>query len=1149
MNYFFEKVTRLWMLCVFLLGGQVYAQQQTNKARLLELAQQYTHEYEAARERVAQYAAAKRVSTRVELPNGKVIEIVDVTPDGQPIYRETKNTGAAATIGTNHLHPGGRLGLSLTGKGMFVGVWDGGNVRATHQEFGGRVIAANDGPSLNAHATHVTGTMIAAGVNPAAKGMAPEAEAHTYYWNNDLAEMAQEAANGLLVSNHSYATVQGWYNSGSGWQWTGGSGNEDPDFGAYTALSRAIDNVAYNAPYYLICWAAGNDFGDGGPGPQPPDGSIDNGDCIGPEGMAKNILAVGAVRKNSNYTGPSSVELASFSSRGPADDGRIKPDITAAGVNLTSSVSSADNAYGTSSGTSMATPNLSGSLILLQQLYYQLHGRYMRSATLKGLVIQTAKEAGAHPGPDHWYGWGLADIEHAAKVIWEENGQNIRIIESTLNNGGTYSFTFHTDGTAPVVLTLCWTDVPSNNLSTGLDDPTPALVNDLDVKIIDASDPSNVYFPWIGPTTPTGPATKGVNNVDNVEKIEFTPMAPGNYIVTVSHKGTLVNAPQAFSIILEAPDASASSAVLYWKGGGGDLADPTRWATAPDGTGSGMPDATKRLVFGSSAFTGDGNTLFLSQNINAAQIYWTASGNQQLNLQGNTLNVKGSFLINGGKLNVTGAGTVLLGSNSGDLIANLNESDWSMANVSVLMVDPNAKADFQNVASLGTLTLYQGEADFSGETFRVKNIYPSGNSQKKLNLENAVLTVEQDIHLNDANLNVVSASARINTSSSATAVSLSLKNQVYDFDITVDHGATLSVNGLDGASLKRLTLNSGSLIVNNDLAVQRLTAMPATAIQIKTAKTLSIGEGSAITGSASNATTLSGVGGSARLSSMNNMKLCASHLVINDVNVMAPLVATATQSTLTNASGWLQQACDQVLFADFTAQYSCVARGTTFFNNQSSGNIQSYLWNFGDGATSSEPYPTHTYATTGNYLVTLTVSDGTNTHINSKTIQVNNYNYTSEPYLSYVSGKLYVNGNVGFYRWFKDGVLIPNFTSNGLPVGNYGTGEYYAVVGNTNCAYRTQPLFVNGLAQEISEGIELYPNPLADELHVELSHAWQGELEIIITDLAGRTQQACKKTKKGFSFVETLPVKLSPGVYIFTIKTDDFLVHKRIVKQ
>jgi hypothetical protein len=395
----------------------------------------------------------------------------------------------------------------------------------------------------------------------------------------------------------------------------------------------------------------------------------------------------------------------------------------------------------------------------------------------------------------------------------------------------------------------------------------------------------------------------------------------------------------------------------------------------------------------------------------------------------------------------------------------------------------------------------------------------------------------------------VSAGARINTSPSATAVSLSLKNQVYDFDITVDHGATLSVNGLDGAFLKRLTLNSGSLIVNNDLAVQRLTAMPATSIQIKTAKTLSIGEGSTITGSASNATTLSGVGGSARLSSMNNMKLCASHLVINDVNVMPPLVATATQSTLTNASGWLQQACDQVLFADFTAQYSCVARGTTFFNNQSSGNIQSYLWDFGDGATSSEPYPTHTYATTGNYLVTLTVSDGTNTHINSKTIQVNNYNYTSEPYLSYVSGKLYVNGNVGFYRWFKDGVLIPDFTSNGLPVGNYGIGDYYAVVGNTNCAYRTQPLFVNGLAQEISEGIELYPNPFADELHVELSHAWQGELEIIITDLAGRTQQACKKTKKGFSFVETLPVKLSPGVYIFTIKTDDFLVHKRIVKQ
>lgn len=1148
MKCFFENLCRLWIVCVFLLAGQAHAQQQTNKARLMELAQEYTRQYEAARERVAQYAAAKGISTRRELPNGKIIEIVDVTPDGQPIYRETKNAGAAATIGTNQLHPGGSLGLSLTGKGMVVGVWDGGNVRTTHQEFGGRVTAANDASALSNHATHVTGTMIAAGVDPSAKGMAPEAVAHTYYWNNDLAEMAQEAANELLVSNHSYGTVQGWYWNGSGWEWTGGAGNEDPDFGAYTSESKAIDNVAYNAPYYLICWAAGNDFGDGngGPGPQPPDGAIDNGDCIGPEGMAKNILAVGAVEKVTNYTDPSSVKLASFSSRGPADDGRIKPDIVAAGVSVYSTVSSADDACGTMSGTSMATPNLSGSLILLQQLYYQLHGQYMRAATLKGLVIQTAKEAGPNPGPDHWYGWGLADIEHAARVIWEENGQNIRIIEASLNNGDTYSFTFYTDGTAPVALTLCWTDVPGNNLSSGLDDPTPALVNDLDVVIKDAS--NDEYFPWIGPSTPTGPATKGVNNVDNVEKIEFTPPAPGNYTVTVSHKGTLIDAPQAFSIILEAPDATAPSAVLYWKGGSGDLADPANWATSPDGTGSGTPSATKRLVFGANAFTGDGNVLTLSQNISAAQIYWMATGTQQIDLQGKTLTVKGSVLINEGKLNVTGAGYVALGTNSGDLIANLNESDWTNANVSLWMVDPNTKADFQNVASLGTFTIYQGEADFSGEIFSVQNIYPSGSLAKKLTLTDATLTFAQNIDLNDANLNVVSDGARLNALSGV-AASLSLKNESYDFDITIDNGTTLSVNGLDGAILKQLALNNGTLSVDNDLTVEKLMVVPGTVIQITAAKTLSIGEGSSITGDASNATTLTGVGGNGKLSSTTTMKLCASYLNISDVDVITPLVASVTQSTLTNATGWLEQACDEVLFADFTAQYSCVAEGTTFFNNQSSGNIQTYLWDFGDGNTSQEPYPTHIYAATGNYVVTLTVSDGTNNHVKSRTIQVNDFSIFPRPFLSYSNGKLFVNGTLSFYRWFKDGELIPDFTGNGLPVADYGIGEYYAVVGNTNCAYKTAPLFVNGLAEEVAESMALYPNPFTGELRIELTHSWQGDFEIIITDLAGRTHQSYRRDKKGSTFVDTLPLNLSPGVYIFTIKSDDFLVHKRIVKQ
>src|SRR5690606_23634167 len=99
-----------------------------------------------------------------------------------------------------------------------------------------------------------------------------------------------------------------------------------------------------------IVWAAGNDRSDTGDGshPAPPDGNGGTGfDSIGPEGSAKNNITVGAVLKVPDYTGPSSVVMSAFSSWGPTDDGRIKPDLVAAGVSIFSTgvTPSGDDTY------------------------------------------------------------------------------------------------------------------------------------------------------------------------------------------------------------------------------------------------------------------------------------------------------------------------------------------------------------------------------------------------------------------------------------------------------------------------------------------------------------------------------------------------------------------------------------------------------------------------------------------------------------------------------------------------------------------------------------------------------------------------------------------------------------------------------------
>jgi serine protease AprX len=92
--------------------------------------------------------------------------------DGIPIFFSTSNDGSAKTIRANAMYPGGQLGLSVTGSGMTAGVWDGGKVRSTHQEFTNRVTLDDAASDLSPHATHVTGTILAAGVNTARRGMA-----------------------------------------------------------------------------------------------------------------------------------------------------------------------------------------------------------------------------------------------------------------------------------------------------------------------------------------------------------------------------------------------------------------------------------------------------------------------------------------------------------------------------------------------------------------------------------------------------------------------------------------------------------------------------------------------------------------------------------------------------------------------------------------------------------------------------------------------------------------------------------------------------------------------------------------------------------------------------------------------------------------
>ena len=555
------KITFLFFILI--IGSQTLkAQRKTNYKKLEEFKKTKKKKTIEKSKALEKYLKNKKLSKTIKT-DSTLIVATRLNSFGYVEYLTTNNITAAKTSGTQKLHSGGGLGLSLDGTGIEIAEWDGGAIRGTHQEFtntGSSRITIIDNVALNAHATHVAGTIIGSGTDVNAKGMAPNATLRSYDFSNDLLEMTNELnTNNLKLSNHSYSTLAGWYWDGSSWQWANAASSllghtEDFYFGFYDDASKDYDELCYLAPNYTIVKAASNDNGNGPTGGAfPKDGPYD---ILPTTSNAKNIIVVGAVNDIPNgYSHPSDVVIAPFSSVGPTDDGRIKPDIVANGVGLYSSYETSDTAYNSISGTSMATPTVTGSIALLNQHYKNLNGndKNMTSATIKAILINTANEAGNNLGPDYVFGWGLMNTEAAVEKITEATTNSIAIKEELLANNQTFTLQAIATGTEPIKATVVWTDpagTPVTDIFTVLDNPTKMLVNNIDFKITNAD--GTEYFPWkLDKDTPANAATNNTkNDTDNVEGISVGILPAGTVVtLTINHTGTLINNEQWFSLV------------------------------------------------------------------------------------------------------------------------------------------------------------------------------------------------------------------------------------------------------------------------------------------------------------------------------------------------------------------------------------------------------------------------------------------------------------------------------------------------------------------------------------------------------------------------------------------------------------------------
>ena len=546
--------------------------------------------------RVQAYLKKHPTLKRMFESNGSVYYLKDVDVNGNPVYINTKsNVESGLMIKANQLYTGGTLGVNITGQNMVAGIWDGGQVRATHELLLGKVTMQANQPlnsvGGNNHMTHVTGTMVGKELanQSSVRGIAYGATALNYDWNSDLSEMRAFAGLAYIISNHSY----GLGNSEGQALWT---------FGAYDYEAQAWDKTAVDFPNYLPFVAVGNERDttsrlpiDLVNFPQYPNGRYNNGnrlkggyDMITSTSSAKNVMTVGALNGDK--------AISNYSNWGPTDDGRVKPEIVTRGTAIRSSyfyyknsdgVSVAsDTSYSTGNGTSFASPAAAAGGLLLQQYYNSLYGNYMKSATLKAIMLGTAEDLG-QTGPDNKFGWGLLDVEKVARAIKYKSiaanptaqtatdgtskGAYIEEITYNVPNDNLTELVRNVtaSGCEPLIASIAWTDDegPQQVLADGIDPTTSRLVHNFDVVVrnITTSVDARAWKPSIMANR-TADATLETGwfdgNGNNYKQVKINnPVAGQQYAILVRKSTASPATAKPFSLIVTGTQLAAPTAI------------------------------------------------------------------------------------------------------------------------------------------------------------------------------------------------------------------------------------------------------------------------------------------------------------------------------------------------------------------------------------------------------------------------------------------------------------------------------------------------------------------------------------------------------------------------------------------------------------
>jgi PKD repeat protein len=468
----------------------------------------------------------------------------------------------------------------------------------------------------------------------------------------------------------------------------------------------------------------------------------------------------------------------------------------------------------------------------------------------------------------------------------------------------------------------------------------------------------------------------------------------------------------------------------------------------------------------------------LSGNVTIGSVTWLNKSRTGINLNGNTLTVRGNLIFGSEKAFISSTGKIILdGTLSDENKLLTTDNNFSAVDVEI---NTATKISFIGSMTANSITHSSGTLNLTGSSIEVGTLQAIGPSQKILDLTGASLSGINELNLNSTTLELISDEALLRPAKNSV---IDLGSRAFNGKITVsDQGVSLAGNN----SIKELVV-SGKLMIKGNNTIESLTLNANSVTIIDEGTVQSLSQTTQILSAVDGRASIQAASGKSFLKFDGRYKLCFDYLDITNVDATGDAVINAgLSSTLTNSTNWAKDKCDDILFPDFDIVSNC-ANGIIQLVDKSGGAINTWLWTTNNTSATligeTEKNGTLIFPKEGEFEVSLRITNTNDSRTYKKMISVITNDLPSNEII--LNGlNLFSTQPADKYEWYKDYTIIQNATGRSYPF-NGEPGSYFVLTKGSTCNRISNTILITGVDEYLDPvlaSLEIFPNPARHEI-------------------------------------------------------------------